>query len=85
MNGGHAPSVEEQARAQDGRPLTRQGVYRAVWAEPVHTVAARYGISDVGLAKLCRRHGIPLPGRGYWQQVRAGQKIRRPPLRVSHT
>jgi hypothetical protein len=63
-----------------GAPLNRQQLYEAIWSEPVHTVAARYGISDVGLAKLCRRHGIPLPGRGYWQQVRAGQKMRRPPL-----
>jgi len=61
-------------------PLSRQHLYEAIWSEPVHTVAARYGISDVGLAKLCRRHSIPLPGRGYWQQIRAGQKMRRPPL-----
>jgi len=66
--------------APDAQPLSREGLYRAVWSEPVHTVAARYGVSDVGLAKLCRRHRIPLPGRGYWQQIRAGQKMRRPPL-----
>ena len=26
-----------------------------VWAEPVTLVAPRYGLSDVGLIKLCRR------------------------------
>lgn len=61
-------------------PLSRQQLYEEIWAEPVHAVAARYGISDVGLAKLCRRHRIPVPGRGYWQQVRAGQRMRRPQL-----
>jgi len=60
--------------------IGRKQLYEKVWSEPVQAVAARYGISDVGLAKLCRRHGIPLPGRGYWQQIRAGQKVRRPPL-----
>ena len=64
----------------DPASLTRHQLYEVIWSEPVHTVAARYGISDVGLAKLCRRHGIPLPGRGFWQQIRAGQRVRRPPL-----
>jgi hypothetical protein len=28
-----------------------------------------FGISDVGLAKLCRRYEIPVPGRGYWTGI----------------
>lgn len=60
--------------------VTREQIYQEIWSEPVHTVAARYGISDVGLAKVCRRHRIPLPGRGYWQQLRAGQRLWRQPL-----
>lgn len=49
----------------------------------MQTVAARYGISGVGLGKVCRRHRIPVPGRGYWQQVRAGHRRKQkelPPL-----
>jgi hypothetical protein len=60
--------------------ITRVALYRAVWSEPVHAVAARYGLSDVGLAKLCRRHRIPLPGRGYWQRLRAGRRPKRQQL-----
>src|SRR5207249_6496245 len=36
--------------------------------------------SDVALAKLCRRHQVPLPPRGYWARIRAGQHPKRPPL-----
>jgi hypothetical protein len=33
------------------------------------TLAEKYGISDVGLAKNCRKLSIPLPGRGYWAKM----------------
>lgn len=39
------------------------------------TLAKKYGISDVGLAKVCRKLTIPLPGRGYWAKKQAGQKV----------
>src|ERR1700688_3007881 len=44
------------------------------------TLAKKYGISDVGLAKVCRKLTIPLPGRGYWARKQAGQKVRQEPL-----
>ena len=44
--------------------LTREELYDKVWTEPVRTVARQFGISDVGLAKDCKRLKIPLPGRG---------------------
>ncbi len=37
------------------------------------TVAAQFGISDVALAKQCRRADIPLPNRGYWARKQAGK------------
>jgi len=37
-------------------------------------LAAELGISDVGLAKACRRHAVPVPPRGYWAKVQAGHK-----------
>jgi len=60
--------------------VARAQLYSEVWANPVQTVAARYGISGVGLAKLLKRHRVPVPGRGYWQLVQARRKPRRPPL-----
>jgi hypothetical protein len=32
----------------------REKLYAEVWEEPVLRVALRYGISNVGLAKICR-------------------------------
>jgi hypothetical protein len=60
--------------------VTREELYEQVWATPMRTVAGRYGISDVALAKTCRRLGVPVPGRGYWARKTAGQHVRRVPL-----
>jgi hypothetical protein len=44
-------------------------------------LAKDFGLSGVGLAKRCRKLGVPVPGRGYWARVAAGQKPHRPKLR----
>lgn len=36
-------------------------------------LAQDFGISDVGLKKVCDRHRVPTPGRGYWAQLEAGK------------
>jgi hypothetical protein len=58
----------------------RERLYEEVWKEPVLVVADRYGVSNVALAKACRKLAVPLPPRGYWARVRAGQIPPRPPL-----
>jgi len=60
--------------------LTREQLYQEVWAEPTTKVAAKYGLSDRGLAKLCARHDIPVPPRGYWAKKAHGHKARQSPL-----
>ena len=60
--------------------LTRAELYEKVWTSPMQKLANEFGLSDVGLAKLCRRHDIPLPGRGYWARIQFGQKPGRAPL-----
>lgn len=60
--------------------VDRQTLYDEVWAEPVSIVARRYGISDVGLAKICRKLRVPLPGRGYWAKAKAGKILPRTQL-----
>jgi len=60
--------------------LPRSELYKLVWTKPVREVAAEFGISDVALAKRCRALNIPLPWRGYWAKVQAGQTPRRTPL-----
>ena len=44
--------------------VTREELYEAVWAEPVQKLAAKLGISDVGLAKIAHRLNVPLPWNG---------------------
>lgn len=58
----------------------RESLHELVWTAPVLEVAKRLGVSDVGLAKLCRRAAIPTPRRGYWARIESGQQIRRTPL-----
>ena len=39
-----------------------------------------YGMSDVGLAKICKQHCIPRPPRGYWAKKSNGKATRRKAL-----
>lgn len=68
------PSLDAWGR-EVGHTFTRQGLYELVWSEPMKVLAARYNISDVGLAKACRHAGIPVPERGYWAKKQAGKKV----------
>lgn len=58
----------------------RQQLYDLVWSEPLTLLAHRFGMSDVALAKICKRHDIPLPGRGHWAKLKAGKTPSRFPL-----
>jgi hypothetical protein len=53
----------------------RAKLLEEVWSEPVQLVAPRYGLSDVGLKKLCTRLQIPTPPRGHWAKVKAGKRV----------
>jgi hypothetical protein len=63
-----------------GYLFTRKQLYELVWAGPITTLAKSLAISDVGLAKACRRSDIPLPPRGYWAMLSAGKRVARAPL-----
>jgi hypothetical protein len=60
--------------------ISRTDLYNLVWSEPMVKVAMRFHVSDVAVAKACRRHKIPLPDRGYWARVAAGQRVEKSPL-----
>ncbi|QQR74042.1 MAG: hypothetical protein IPJ17_00085 [Holophagales bacterium] len=60
--------------------LDRQKLFERVWAVPVETLATEWGLSGRGLAKACKRLRIPVPPRGYWARVAAGQRPSRPRL-----
>lgn len=77
-------SVQTGQRRYGNVPLrmTRSQLYDQVWSRPISELAATWGLSGPGLAKACRRVHVPVPPRGYWARVAAGQKVRRPSLPV---
>jgi len=60
--------------------LQRDELYKQVWATPMCRLAKEYGISDKGLAKICKKLNVPVPPRGYWATIQSGIKLKRPPL-----
>ena len=60
--------------------FTREQLYELVWQKPIARLAEEYSISNVGLAKICMRSGIPTPPRGYWALLEAGRAPPRPRL-----
>jgi hypothetical protein len=60
--------------------LTRAELYEKVWATPMRMPAQEFRMSDVGLAKVCRKHNIPVPPVGYWRRKETGHKVTQPRL-----
>lgn len=65
---------------QGGEWFDREALYELIWTEPVSKLAPQFAISGVGFAKMCKRLGVPLPGRGFWARKQAGQTPVRLPL-----
>lgn len=49
------------------------------WSAPMRDLAATVGLSDVGLKKILKSHGIVAPPQGYWNKVLAGKPVPRCP------
>jgi molybdopterin converting factor small subunit len=60
--------------------FSRKELYDQVWSTPMIKLAKRYGLSDRGLSKICNKHDIPCPPRGYWAKLQAGKKVKKIPL-----
>lgn len=45
----------------DVRQLSREELFRKVWANPAAQVSAELGIGERTLRSICSRHGIPCP------------------------
>lgn len=59
----------------------REKLFDEVWATPVTSLAKKYGLSDVGLRKICVTLEVPLPPRGHWAKLAAGKSVPKPALR----
>jgi hypothetical protein len=46
--------------------VTRGELYELIWQTPMTKLAKSFGMSDVGLRKICKKNGIPTPPLGYW-------------------
>jgi hypothetical protein len=47
----------------EGREITREDLYQLVWEKLGRILAKEFGMSDVGLAKICKRLRVPRPPR----------------------
>lgn len=54
--------------------VSRRELYDQVWSEPMTKLAPKYGLSDVGLAKVCKKHEIPRPPVGHWAKLANGKE-----------
>jgi hypothetical protein len=79
-------SVKQGGFAMENKSaiLSREELYDRVWTTPMRQLAEVYGLSDVGLAKICDRHDIPRPGRGYWAKKEHGKPVEHTPLPMQH-
>src|SRR5688500_17328740 len=60
--------------------LKRKELYKKVWQKPTVKLAEEFGLSDVGLAKICKKLNDPKPPLGYWRKIETGAKIKPTPL-----
>ncbi len=65
--------------------IKREDLYKEVWSTPVAQLAKKYNISDVGLAKICKKMEIPRPGRGFWAKAESGARMQMSPLKPLST
>jgi len=64
--------------------ITREQLYKAIWSKPTTAVAKEFGISDVAVAKICKKLNVPKPKLGYWAKKQHGKRVRQialPPLK----
>jgi len=60
--------------------INRKELYQKIWKTPITRLSKEYGLSDVGFAKICKKHNIPRPPRGYWARKAAGYRVKQLPL-----
>ena len=52
--------------------ISKEDLLILVWSYPTTKVGQLLGISDVAVAKRCKKLGVPKPPRGYWAKVQFG-------------
>jgi hypothetical protein len=62
------------------KEFTRKELYDLAWSTPMTKLAKQFGLSDVGLRKICSKHQIPTPPLGYWAKLQFGKHVKKIPL-----
>jgi hypothetical protein len=62
--------------------FTRNELYEKIWSTPTIKLARDFGLSDVALGKICKKHSIPKPPLGYWAKLAHGKTVARPTLQT---
>lgn len=62
------------------REFSRAEFHKLVWSKPMTHLAKEFGLSDVALHKICRKHVIPTPPVGWWAKRAAGKVVATAPL-----
>lgn len=66
---------KERLMGQNKMTTNREDLYEKVWSKPLTAQAKEYNISDVELAKICKKLNIPRPESGYWAKVAVGKSV----------
>jgi hypothetical protein len=61
--------------------LSRNELYEKIWSTPTIKLAKDFGLSDVGLGKICKKHMIPKPPLGYRAKLAHGKRVAAFPYR----
>lgn len=60
--------------------MSREALYDLVWQRPLSRLAKEFGISDVGLRKICHQHDIPTASNQWWFAKEYGKPAVQTPL-----
>jgi hypothetical protein len=73
---------KEGTTMADGKEIKfhRVSLYKEVWADPMSTVAKRYGVPYAGLKKICSKMNVPTPSSGFWTRKQLDMEVTIPPL-----
>ncbi|MFQ5515332.1 MAG: hypothetical protein ACE5FG_12980, partial [Myxococcota bacterium] len=73
------PQVQVPWNKDDYVRVTRDELYELVWSTSMVKASERYGLSDNGLRKACKKLDVPTPPRGYWAGGRRQRRRTRLP------
>ena len=63
--------------------MTREELYNQVWTVPARQLEKTLGLHNGAVGKLCKKLGVPKPGRGHWELAKQGLKPERPALSLA--